>query len=197
MLRGYECYVSMYFDKVLKQSESTACWSMMSFLGYWNGQWDYYNKPLSEREKVFHGKKIYIDQYKCPETEQYIPLLTATINEITPCQVVTIKNHEYIEYQSLATYNQNLILLNFIRNLWHEPSRHQGYSVRFFEALKTATQADPLERLTWANKEACITTTYSPGHSNVHTKSALKIKNSEQLRKYKGDSTTVFLTQAA
>lgn len=197
MLRGYECYVSMYFGKVLKQSESTACWSMMSYLGYWTGKWDVYNKPLGDREKAFIGKKIYIEQYKCSETEHYVPLLTATINEITPCQVVKIKKTDYIEYESLATYNQNLILLNFIRNLWHEPVRNKGYSVKFFEALKTATQADPLERLTWANKEACITTTYSPGHSNVHTKASLKIKTSEQLRNYAGQSTADFLTKAA
>jgi len=137
-------------------------------------------------------KFIYLSDYNQPETLEYQNLIVSVINEITPCKLVNIDNVWYIKFKLLGTYDQSLILLSFIRNLWYEPKA--GYSKKFFESLKVATQEDPLERLTWANKEACDDAGYGYGHSNVHKKSSLKVKKSKQLLEYKGLCTRTFLT---
>jgi hypothetical protein len=158
-------------------------------------------------------EEIYISQFDCPETAKYQDLLIGLINEITPCSFETVNGVKYIKYRLmdagaaegifLGQYNKNLILLNFIRNLWHEPPSggglKAGYLARFFTALAKSDEKykDPLQRLTWANKEACefnkTPYKYSPGHSNVHESHTLKIKTTAQLMAFKCNSTGEFL----
>ncbi len=103
----------------------------------------------------------------------------------------------------LSTYDQNLILLNFIRNLWHSPTEtcfpttDNRYATYFFEALEKSTYIDPLKRLTNANKKACEKYGYkrNVGHSNVAIGSSLVLKDKESLLKWQGVVTNQFLTK--
>jgi hypothetical protein len=131
---------------------------------------------------------VFIDKFNHPKTAKYQSLLISLINTITPCSIVTRDGKKYIKFKLMKTYDQSLVLLNFIRNLWHEPL--SGYSVDFFKMLKGAKYKDPLARLMWANKEAVKMNKRQPiyalGHSNVHPFDRLKIKRASMLKRYCG-----------
>ena len=113
----------------------------------------------------------------------------------------------------ISGYDNNLILLNFIRNLWNCPLQyvpvHRGngknmlkdYTSVFFETLYKIEEKDPLKMLIEANIEACRPLVYNhntivgPGHSNAFPSRFLKIKNVDELLKYKGTSVRSFLTE--
>lgn len=174
-MRTYACYLYTMKNDKLTDTTSTACFACVSH---------------------HLGKDLYIDRYTEDETKDYIDLIVKTINGVTLCELVTINNKDYIRIELLNGYNQNLILLNFIRNLWHEP--FAGYSLNFFKALEKEQDKDALVRLTTANKKALeikeYNNNYSPGHSNVHKASSLKIKTKEDLLKGEPASTASFLT---
>ena len=169
----------------------------------WNSCWGNVKTILIDKPS---SSFIYIEKYETEQTKDSIELLLQLVNEITPCNIVTIEKKNYIEYKLLKTYDQNIILLNFIRNLWNRPgiSNTNGegpdyakdYTDIFFKTLAKTKFKDPLSKLTKANKEACINykVTYGPGHSNVHGYDDLKIKDSKSLLKFEGDSTRTFLT---
>ncbi len=142
---------------------------------------------------------IYISNYTYEETKDYINLIVEVTNQITPCEFVTIDGNKYIKFELLKTYDQSLILLNFIRNLWYSPRilPDKIYSVDFFKALKAdTTSEDPLERLTKANKTALVGYNggYSEGdHSNVFHAIKLAVKTKEQLLDFNGISKRDFL----
>lgn len=153
------------------------------------------------------GTFIYIENFQTEKTKSEIDRLVNVINEITPCKVVVIKKKEYIEFKLLETYDQSLILLNFIRNLWHTPGgnvynsakrktelQFPDYTETFFSTFKKSRYKDPLKRLTKANVEACPEKAQSVGHSNVHAKERLKIKSTKDLLSFTGASTLIFLT---
>lgn len=157
-----------------------------------SNDWSFYK---SMKDCIIEHDIIYIEQFTFPKTSHNIPLLLSLINKITPCEIVKINDVEYIRYKLIKTYDQNLILLNFIRNLWN--AEIKGYNELFFMYLKEGSSyQDPLEILTDANKKACVNicTKYSPGHSNIHLANELKIKNTKQLLGYKGLTTEKFLT---
>lgn len=131
---------------------------------------------------------VIIGRFRHLSTKKYRKLLVSLINKITPCKIKGAK----IYYTPIEGYDNNLILLSFIRNLWHEPKA--GYTKKFFEALKKSDLKDPLERLTFANKEACEEDNYPAGHCNCHKKSKLKIKSTKDLIGKKLVSTQHFLT---
>lgn len=157
------------------QSETSiddrACWSTL--------QW-YINQGV---------KTILIDKYTADETQNYIKLIVDTINKIQPCKLVTIGKKTYIEYTLIGHYNNDILLLNFIRNLWYEQS--PGHSVFFFKKLKelrVITKAKKLlgkkrinafKALLTANKyasEQCQVKGYGH-HCNTHQASFLKVMN--------------------
>lgn len=202
-MRGFQCHYYLKdkdgnltnkhewinpFNKLVQNFViSQACWSSIS--------------------RIPAGSFIYIDNYKTEKTKNDIKFLIDLINEITPCSIVKIKNKDYIEYKLLETYDQNLILLNFIRNLWNHPgvSHTEGaqepplpnYIDIFFDELKKSEYKDPLQKLTDANKKACVDyreCNYGLGHSNVHTAKDLTIKDSKSLLKFESSSTRLFLT---
>lgn len=186
MFRGYECFFCFQKkDGTLSQCGNSACWSSIAVL----------TGTLSCKRNDNFNNNIYIFNYDIPETRKYQELLIGTINQITPCAITKKDGRNFIKYTILETYDQNLILLNFIRNLWHEP--HKGYVARFFEnlILSGLEQKDPLARLTWANKQACPQhLVYPPGHSNVYMHKTLRVKEAVALIKYKGYNTYSFLT---
>lgn len=161
-MRGYECYFSYYKGKDLIKSQNTACWG-----GITNNR-----TPADE---------IYIYKFRYPATEMYINLAVDTVNEVTPCSLVTIDEKEYIKYKLLKRYNADLLLLNVIRNLWYSFPKYsqtfykdlEDYNKRFFEELKKLEdEPDPILRITTANQRAIdsfpdsVAAKYTAGHSN-------------------------------
>jgi hypothetical protein len=174
-LRSYACYFGFEADKKAGTRfsvQSHACWGGVQYQ---------------------YGPKrdcVIIDKFTYASTAKYQRLLISLINEITPCSIITRKSKKYIKFKLLGTYDKSLVLLNFIRNLWHEPL--PGYSKDFFEVLRTSKKyKDPLARLMWANKKAVEMNArkiiYSPGHSNVHPPERLKIKRSYMLKRMKSN----------
>ncbi len=188
-MRGFQChYYHLQNDDTLIANDNSACFA---------GVREYHS--ASKRENLKEKNVIYIDQFTHLKTSKYIKLLVGIINEITPCKVVTIKKKKYIKFQLLATYDQSLVLLNFIRNLWYNPVQMYGkeegvYYKEFFRELETSKEEDALAKLTSANKEACrIAKLGSSGHCNCHSYNLLKIKKTKELLEYKGVSTSQFL----
>jgi hypothetical protein len=176
----YACYYFSFQNKVFSRNGNTACWAGIQ--RYYNGS---LNRP----------KYIYIEQYNLDETNKYIELLIGLINEIIPCKIITREKKEYIKYQLLGYYNNDLILLNFIRNLWHNPlySYNIDYTKIFFETLESSKLKDALEKLTEANIKASKGITMRPGHSNVNPD--MKIKSTKELLDSPElSSTSIFLT---
>ena len=186
-------YTALYWTMVdgkLIECSNKVCWAGLRY--NFN-----YDLILNANFDKFEFATIYIGDYDRNSTREYQDVLVSTINEITPCQKEMIEGKELIKLKLLKTYDQSLIILNFIRNLWYDPL--PSYALDFFVALMIAnhdmTFKDPLSRLLWANKEACKHAIYSCGHSNVHKPNKLKIKTVPQLLGYMGDDTYRFLTQ--
>lgn len=178
-MRGFECELKNKLKNgTYERNYNNACFSDIN--------------RIPNNEKLLENNAAYISEFEDESTKKYIKLLLRLINKITPCTIVD----GYIRFELMPTYNQSLILLNFIRNLWNEPNSYEGYSEKFFKALVKGRMEDPLARLTNANKIACteIRSLYSPGHSNCHPGGKLKVKTTDDLRKFKGTSTQTFLT---
>ena len=200
-MNSFNCHISHKLkDGSLNKNVSTACWAVLS--RYYDREDKFGIKDIDKQEEDI----IYISNFRRTQTEKDIPLLIQLINEISPCELVTINNIEYIKFQLLKTYDQSLILLNFIRNLWNHPgvSHTEGaqqpflpkYIDIFFDELKKSKYQDPLQKLTDANKKACVDyreCSYGLGHSNVHTAKDLIIKDSKSLLQSKISSTRDFL----
>lgn len=182
-MRGFQCYLYHKLkDDTYIINTVSACYAGI--------------RHLHLRDDLLEPNIVYIDKYKEPETEKYIELIIGLVNEITPCSI----QDGYIKFQLLETYDQSLILLNFIRNLWNKTEPLRRYSEEFFEILSKEILEDPLSRMMSANKKACSKAevwgnlSYPPGHSNCHTEETLAIKTVEELLSYKGGSTKQFLT---
>lgn len=192
-MRGYECYIKVLYKKNLLVSTHTACWATIKWGNQLQNKTANYN--FNPGFKNFPKKIIYIYNFRCEETEKYIPLLINIINQITPCRYIKAKGEEFIVFKKLSTYTQNLTILSFIRNLWYSPQK--DYWFYFFEALKIShiVYKDPLERLTWANKEAVPgDLMYHCGHSNALSKSKLKIRTKKELLDFNRAGCEQFLT---
>lgn len=186
-MRSYTAYSYAFVDKKFKFVTS-ACWQGLNYL----------NPEV---------KDIFIHQYKYPQTEKYVPLIVKTVNQITPCNIVSIyskkedKMQEYIHYKRLGIYNKDLLILNFIRNLWYvlkydiygklDTNVLVPYNVLFFEYLKNSELKDPMEKLTEANVKAISNFTeqqilsYKHGHSNFYYNS--KIRSLDEFKKWGGE----------
>lgn len=194
-MNSFNCHIFHKLkDGSLNKNVSTACWAVLS--RYYDREDKFGIKDIDKQEEDI----IYISNFRRTQTEKDIPLLIQLINEISPCELVTINNIEYIKFQLLKTYDQSLILLNFIRNLWFDPSRefrssYAPYYIEFFKELNNINEKDPLVRLTLANKNACTTLNfpYCAGHSNTGKPHELVVKTTQSLLNYKGSCTQAFL----
>jgi len=194
-MRGFECYIHHKSKKGFIRHYNTSCYGSIR-----------YYEPEST---------IYISGYDQRRTRKYQKLLIGLINEITPCELVTTKrkvynrsysgddrlvktsalfNTKFISFKLLGTYNQSLVLLNFVRNLWYSSPDVHNYSVKFFKTLEKLDEKEPLRRLTKANIEACkkFGSLYGGDHCNVHI--GLKVRTVSGLLKYDGRSVGHFLT---
>ena len=207
-MRLFNCFVSIIHEGKVKASHTNACWSMLS--QYWFFWLTAENVPNG-----WHFDEILISQFDEPETRGYQSLLVNIINDITPCAFEIHNGSRYIKYKMLvppglkfenyvyshanpiphdAMYEQNLVLLHFIRYLWNQPVA--GFTKRFFQYLELCDYPDPLSRLTWTNQSAvkdCCSPYSSPGHSAIHP--GLIIKKKDQLLNWSGGTCTAFLTK--
>jgi len=172
-MRGYRCYFYKMLNGVIQPNPNDACWAGMR---YWSNE------------------TIYISRFTESRTKKYIPILVDLINKITPCELVIVNDVEYIKIKLLSTYDQSLILLNFIRYLWNEPAYFD--IDLFFEFIeKDETMEEPLEKLMLANILACSRMNgYTGDHSNTVMPAKGAIKNTKQLLEFKGKETQEFLT---
>lgn len=204
-MRSFDCLYYIKHYKKLHQITNKACWAGVK-------HFDKNIKPTSLWGRVVNDesinlklkKSIYIDSYIDPLTEMYIEPLLNIINQITLCKLEEIDKKVYIKYNLLEKYDQNLILLNFIRNLWHTPvgKSFTPYTTKFFENIvnNPLNYTDPISLLTWANKDAVEEVTNkvqylgSPGHSNVHDHNRLIVKDLPDFLEFNYNGTSTFLT---
>lgn len=174
-VRGFSCYYKSYTKgNELVTNSNSACWAGVKM------------------ELQSGSDYIYIFKYIDESTSEYIDDFLKIINEITECCIVKIDNIEHIKFKLLKTYDQNLILLNFIRNLWY--SQFDKYSESFFENLFKSKYEDPLQKLLDAHKIACVPMEHSwRDHSNCVKSENIQIKKKEFLYNYNGRSVDEFL----
>lgn len=207
-MRTFSChYYKLDEKEKLVKNSNSACWAGLRRYEVSkkpDGNLNYGSGKYVMQEDY---NTIYIDEFEMPRTKDHIDLMVKIVNEITPCELVTINKKKYIKFKMLKTYDQSLVVLNFVRNLWFEPipfmtgSKEYNakvglYTDTFFETLKKSRFKDPLKKLTRANKVACEKAGAKSyyGHSNFNIASKLNIKETSQLLKYKGESTSGFLT---
>lgn len=89
------------------------------------------------------------------------------INKITPCKLVTYKGKSYIKYKSICEndYRKNLVLLDFIRFIWHDQSRYINYEKFFNHINKKIKGKDSLKLLLEGIKVSSDIQMFDPGHS--------------------------------
>lgn len=145
---------SCTFSIIGKKPTTTACWGNLNY------------GTTYVKDAV-----IIIDKYVKEDTKAYINTIVGIINEIQPCKLITQDGVEYISYKLIGRYNNDILLLNFIRNLWYDHC--PGYSLAFFKALeelKKDKKLTAMEKLTTANVaavKACGQKGYGH-HSNCH-----------------------------
>lgn len=188
-MRDFNCFYSWMIGDRLSESYSSVCWA-----GIRNGRYyDENNNYCVIKEE--YSKIIYIKAYTEDLTKKYVKSLVKCINKITPCSIETIDEVKYIKFELFGTYDQNLIVLNFIRNLWSIGGNlNEEYIKIFFDTFAKHRYKDPVVRLTYANIQACIgaNITYAH-HSNGFQANKAKPKTLKQLLEYKGDSVVNFL----
>jgi hypothetical protein len=165
-----ECNYSIKINSNLEEAPNNICWADI---------FDYRSQT---------DGNIYIYRFREPNTEKHIPKLLSIINEITPCELVTIDGMEYIQYKLLPFYNQNLLILNFIRYLWYIPEEVDDAEViqsTFFNKLYSDIYTDPISILTYSNKEACKNVFCSMSHSNLTEQQFIEIQTLESFRAYR------------
>ena len=171
MHNHYGCHYSLEGEKDIL---ARACWSSL--------------------QHTTEGKTVKILLYES-NNKEHEKLVIDLLDRITPTQIDET-NKEILYYTTLKTYDQNLILLNFLRNLWWEQPQVKGYKQRFFEYLKNNKDdtKDPLVILTEAHiygLEPFNHTTIYKDHSNCCNN--CKVKTTKQLLEYKGTNVASFL----
>lgn len=110
------------------------------------------------------------------------------INKITPCKIVKTEIDylpyviKYTFYKTTCRYHANLLLLNFIRNIWWQQSGVNNEL--FFKYIEEHynDDEDPLKILTMANNESYTTKNIFNDHSNCFANS--KIKTVDDFKTY-------------
>lgn len=195
-MRGFDChyYKMMKTGKLIKNFNQS-CWAAIlrneSYCIYIDGNRTV--PALNEELKDY----IFIAQFEEPEVaKESMERIIQLINRITECSIVEIENVKYIKYKLLTTYSQNLLLLNIIRMLWHEPRAIDLKNFLNESIFKKATNKDPLSFLLECMNENIDQTLqyhYYGDHSCVYKDIQLRTK--DELLAYKGGTMQLFLMQ--
>jgi len=140
----------------------------------------------SDIKNYIYKDYIYIDHKSIIKTK-YLKRLVNLINNITECKLVNINNKNLIKYkifnQNLSQnccYKTNLVLLNFIRTLWHKPS---GFNNKKFykSIMKNLKRQESLYFLMECLKNSVIKlnnrNSMYGDHSNIYPNIIPKHKN--------------------
>lgn len=189
-MRSFNCdYYHLNKDNKLCKNANKSCWASIN---------NYITVDNDKRITItlLESKKdhIYIDNYIEPQiTDEQRKRLIYLINKITPCKFVNIEGKVYIEYKKIKGYDNNLILLNFIRNLWcvgHSGFNYKGF---FNDLLKRKLRnQDYLVFIMTHFKNNIVDPPAYQDHSNIIGNIIPKTK--EELLSYTGYSTKEFLT---
>lgn len=193
-MRDYGCvYYHLDKDNNLVKNNNISCWKGIdksyTFSMHANINGKYQKIDLLKSKKDY----IYITNYIQPEvTDQQRKRLLYLINKITSCKFIKIKNVVYIEYKMIEGYDNNLILLNFIRNLWCIGDKGFDYKGFFNSILNPKPRnQDVLIYIMNCFKNNIITPPNYQDHSNIICNIIPKTK--DELLSYKGKSTKEFL----
>lgn len=178
---SFSCNFTNSIDNINKRNMHP-CWrDIMHYLNKNKNNYIYITK-------FNKNKKIY--------SEERLNVLIRLINKITPCSVKTKGKTNYIKFKLLTRYDNNLFLLNFIRNLWYCPV---GYNIDLFfnELLNNKKRICSLRKLMDANIKACKNVIQYRHHSNAlnnlyHAKMVTRTK--KELLSWKGTNLDNFMT---
>lgn len=157
-MRSYGCtyYAKINGEFILNTNQ--ACWAGIDKIMYWKIN-NYKLLP----------KVIYIADFQDYIKEDYINKMIYIINKITPCRIINYKNKKYIAYRFIkdATwYNNNLVVLNWIRGLWHHQRGLKDVEEFYQDIMKYDDNEDPLYFLMSCNKKHYDGKSYGLDHSN-------------------------------
>lgn len=203
-MRGYECYI-YHLDKnnKLVKNQNNSCWAGLK-------EKFYYFKPANVEPISSHNKNveidlkpgferiIFINKYKDNSgkvTEKDQKRIVYLINKITPCSIVLINGKNYIKYALLKNHYSNLLLLNFIRTLWHYPNCTKKFNIDQYYIDINKRIPNKMDVLSFMLK--CVKdniseiVNYEGDHNFIYND--IKIKTKQQLLDYIGQSMEYFL----
>ena len=212
-MRGYDCYiyhkVQLGNEFLLYLNNNQACWAGLNWYIKNNIKTIYVSRFEEPETRIY--QQMVVDCINkitpCRIVHLSHPRYQLAPNAKPPngpqdISVGTIIPEEeqkdkcpYIKINLLKTYNQCLVVFNFLRSLWSEPKK--GYSYTLFDTLKqTDPNDDALVRLTKANIPACQlafkkNVTYEGDHCNLYRNT--KVRTSEDLFKWEGTSVRDFI----
>lgn len=163
-MNKFRCYSCYYYANVINpktgkkhfvKNSNFACWASINY-------WDVKNEKDSPNI-------LYIDEFKGYVTNEQINQLIYIINKITPCRIIKYKDKEYIAIRLINNhkdwYNNNLIILNWIRCLWYKP--YIADFEKFYKLIFDYTDnMDPLYFLMDCNRQCLKESSYGFNHSN-------------------------------
>jgi len=178
-MNNYSCYFTDDLNK--KTIASRACWY-------------YINQIIKNKNEVIYIAKF--NRNKKIFSEERLEILIKLINNITPCKIIEHKEKRYIEFKLLRGYDNNLFLLNFIRNLWYTP--HNYDTNEFFNYLieNNKKRISSLKKLMQANINACKDVIYGRHHSNALNKehhNKMIVRGKKDLYNWRGYNLTDFM----
>jgi hypothetical protein len=177
-MRNYSCYYYRYDrkNKKLISNKNTACWSYLDHFSenYWAKE---FNTVFKRNPDI-----IYVSNYIEKDLdEKYRKQLIYILNKITPCREIVYNGVNYLAVRLIHHdwYDNNLVILNWIRGLWHEQATldvNKFYTM----IMEYKDEDDPLYFLMNCNKKCYNLSKYGNfNHSNVGE--GIIPKNKEQL----------------
>lgn len=155
---------------------NSACWAYLNYFSE-----NYWQKELNVSFKR-NPDIIYISDYIEKDLEEkYRKQLIYILNKITPCKEIIYNGINYLAVRLIHHdwYDNNLVILNWVRGLWHEQSTldvNKFYTM----IMKYKDEDDPLYFLMNCNKECYNLNKYGQfDHSNVGE--GIIPKNKEEL----------------
>lgn len=156
--------------------------------------WYYLNQIIYQKHEIIYITKF--DRNKKIFSEERLEVLIKVINNITPCEIIEYNKKRYIKFKLLKGYNNNLFLLNFIRNLWYMPDKYNTDEFFNYLIINNKKRISALKKLMQANINACKDVICYRHHSNALNKEyhdRMVVKDKKYLYKWTGYNLTDFM----